>query len=233
MSQTESAERSGSRAGMREETERAILDAAERVFAESGFGGATMQAIADACALPKANLHYYFESKEKLYRRVVERIFTIWLEAAHSFETEAAPDVALRAYIARKMQLSREHRHGSKVWANEVMHGAPIIHDYLETTLRDWTETRIAVIRRWIAEGHIRPLDPRWLLYMIWATTQHYADFAHQIETLNGGALSDRQWQDATETVCGIILRGIGFQVAASDGAMDGAMNGSGNGTGA
>ena len=211
MAQSEGAEKSGTRAEMREETERQILDAAEVVFAEAGFGGATMQAIADACGLPKANLHYYFASKEKLYRQVVERIFMVWLEAADSFETEAAPEVALRRYIARKMQLSREHRYGSKVWASEVMHGAPIINDYLETTLRSWTETRIAVIRRWIDEGHIRPVDPRWLMYMIWATTQHYADFAHQIETLNQGPLSDAQWADATETVCGIILRGIGI----------------------
>lgn len=211
MGQTEGAEKSGTRAEMREETERVILDAAEVVFAESGFGGATMQAIALASGLPKANLHYYFASKEKLYRRVVERIFTIWLEAADSFETSASPEVALRRYITRKMQLSREHRYGSKVWANEVMHGAPIIQDYLETALRRWTETRITVIRGWIAAGHIRAFDPRWLLYMIWATTQHYADFAHQIETLNGGALNDQQWEEATETVCGIILRGIGL----------------------
>lgn len=211
MAQTESAEKSGSRAEMREETERAILDAAEAVFAERGFGGATMQAIADACGLPKANLHYYFASKEKLYRQVVERIFRIWLEAANSFETSASPEVALRRYITRKMDLSRAHRHGSKVWANEVMHGAPIIQDYLESTLRAWTDTRIALIQRWIDDGRIQPVDPRWLMYMIWATTQHYADFAHQIETLNDGPLSDAQWQAATQTVCAIILRGIGL----------------------
>jgi len=209
---TQGAEKTGTRAEMREETERVILEAAERVFAESGFGGATMQAIADASGLPKANLHYYFASKERLYRRVVERIFTIWLEAADSFETSASPEVALRQYITRKMDLSRRYRFGSKVWANEVLHGAPIIQDYLETTLREWTETRIAVIRRWADAGHIRPVDPRWLMYMIWATTQHYADFAHQIETLNAGPLSDQQWDDATDTVCGIILRGIGLE---------------------
>ena len=211
MAQTEGAEKSGTRAEMREETERAILDAAEGIFAEAGFGGATMQAIADSCGLPKANLHYYFASKEKLYRRVVERIFNVWLEAADSFDTEAEPEIALRRYIARKMQLSRDYRYGSKVWANEVMHGAPIIQDYLETTLRTWTETRVAVIRRWVTEGRIRPVEPKWLLYMIWATTQHYADFAHQIETLNQGALDDAQWAEATETVCGILLRGIGI----------------------
>jgi TetR/AcrR family transcriptional regulator len=199
---------------MREETERAILDAAERVFAQAGFGGATMQAIADACGLPKANLHYYFDTKEKLYRRVVERIFTVWLEAAESFETSASPDVALRQYISRKMALSRSPRFGSKVWANEVLHGAPIIQDYLETALRDWTESRAAVIRRWIAAGQIRPVEPRWLLYMIWATTQHYADFAHQIETLNQGPLTDAQWRDATQTVCTIILGGLGLEGA-------------------
>lgn len=222
MGQTEGAEKSGNRAEMREETERMILDAAEAVFAESGFGGATMQAIADASGLPKANLHYYFSSKEKLYRQVVERIFTIWLKAADSFETSASPEVALRSYIARKMQLSRDHRFGSKVWANEVMHGAPIIQDYLEITLRRWTDTRIAVIQGWIDAGDILPINPRWLLYMIWATTQHYADFAHQIETLNDGALQDRQWRDATDTVCGIILRGIGIMPRARDAVDEG-----------
>ena len=213
MDETQSAPKPGSRSESREEIERRILDCAERVFAERGFGGATMQLIADQAELPKANLHYYFESKEKLYRQVVERIFTIWLEAADSFETSASPEVALSRYIARKMELSRTHRYGSKVWANEVMQGAPIIQDYLEVTLRDWTETRIELIERWIAAGLVRPVEPRWLLYMIWATTQHYADFAHQIETLNGGrALSDAQWRAATETVCGIILRGIGLE---------------------
>jgi TetR/AcrR family transcriptional regulator len=91
------------------------------------------------------------------------------------------------------------------------MHGAPVIQDYLETTLRDWTAGRVAVIERWIAEGKMVPVDPRHLLYMLWATTQHYADFGHQIETLNGGkALSDKQWREAKESVKGIILRGIG-----------------------
>lgn len=212
MGEMKNTARPASRSDIREENERLILDCAERVFAERGFGGATMQEIADRAGLPKANLHYYFLSKEALYRRVVERIFTIWLQAANAFETSATPQIALSTYIARKMELSREYRYGSKVWANEVMQGAPIIQDYLEVTLRDWTETRVEVIRSWVAAGQIRPVDPRWLLYMIWATTQHYADFAHQIETLNDGApLSSDQWQDATETVCGIILRGIGL----------------------
>lgn len=196
---------------IREQNERLILQAAEKVFAEAGFGGATMQLIADVAGLPKANLHYYFATKEDLYRRVVQEIFEIWLRAADAMDDAEGPAQGIAAYIDAKMEISRHHPHGSKVWASEVMHGAPVIQDYLETTLRDWTEGRIAVINRWISDGRMAPVDPRHLLYMLWATTQHYADFSHQIETLNGGApLTDRQWAEAKASVKTIILRGIG-----------------------
>lgn len=199
------------RNAIRRENERLILNAAEKVFAEAGFGGATMQLIADMAGLPKANLHYYFATKEELYRRVVETIFEIWLRAAESFDNAPGPVEGIGAYIDAKMDISRRHPFGSKVWASEVMHGAPVIQDYLETTLREWTEGRVRVIRRWIGEGKMAPVDPHHLLYMIWATTQHYADFSHQIETLNGGRPpSAKQWADAKESVKAIILRGIG-----------------------
>lgn len=203
--------RSTRRTDIRQQNERLILDAAERVFAEAGFGGATMQLIADMAGLPKANLHYYFPTKEALYRRVVQNIFEIWLDAASSFDAAAGPVEGIGAYVEAKMDISRRHPHGSKVWAAEVMHGAPVIQDYLETTLRQWTEGRMSVIQRWIDEGKMAPVDPRHLLYLLWATTQHYADFGHQIETLNAGQpLTDRQWREATESVKQIILRGIG-----------------------
>lgn len=201
----------GRRTDIRRENERAILEAAEKVFAEAGFGGATMQLIADMAGLPKANLHYYFATKEDLYRRVVQQIFEIWLDAASSFDNAPGPVEGIGAYIDAKMDISRTHPHGSKVWASEVMHGAPVIQDYLETTLRDWTEGRIAVIQRWIDEGKMQPINPRHLLYMLWATTQHYADFGHQIQTLNDGKpLTDKQWREAKASVRDMVLRGIG-----------------------
>ncbi len=191
--------------------ERVILDAAEKVFAEAGFGGATMQLIADMAGLPKANLHYYFATKEDLYRRVVAQIFEIWLDAAASFDNAPGPVEGIGAYVDAKMDISRRHPHGSKVWASEVMHGAPVIQDYLETTLRDWTNGRIAVIQRWIDEDQMRAVNPRHLLYLLWATTQHYADFGHQIQTLNDGKpLTDGQWQDAKTSVKDMVLRAIG-----------------------
>tara|TARA_B100001093_G_scaffold494250_1_gene537472 strand:+ start:2842 stop:3477 length:636 start_codon:yes stop_codon:yes gene_type:complete len=198
------------KADIRAENERLILEAGERIFAQHGFRGATMQMIADQAGLPKANLHYYFDSKEKLYRCVVEKIFEIWLQAASSFENSDEPKEALKLYIYEKMQISRRHPYGSKVWANEVMQGAPIIQDFLETQLRSWTDGRIESIQAWIAAGKIRSVEPRWVMYMIWATTQHYADFGHQIETLNADApLSEAQWQAASETVFEVIWNGL------------------------
>lgn len=192
------------------EAEKLILSAAEKVFAEAGYGGATMQLIADVAGLPKANLHYYFPTKELLYRQVVQKIFQIWLQAADIFDKADGPEEGIGAYIDAKMEISRRHPEGSKVWASEVMHGAPVIQDYLETTLTEWTNGRIHVIERWISEGRMAPVDPRHLLYMLWATTQHYADFTHQIETLNAGSpLSDAQWEAAKSSVKSIILRGI------------------------
>ena len=204
-------QRPGRRGEIRRENERLILEAAEKVFAEAGYGGATMQLIADMAGLPKANLHYYFATKEDLYRRVVANIFDIWLHAADAMDGAAGPAEGIGAYIDAKMEISRRHPDGSKVWASEVMHGAPVIQDYLETTLMRWTEGRVAVIERWIAEGKMAPVDPRHLLYMLWATTQHYADFGHQIETLNRGRpLSEAQWKAAKSSVKDIILRGVG-----------------------
>ncbi len=196
---------------IRQQNETLILRTAEKVFAEAGFGGATVQLIADMAGLPKANLLYYFASKEDLYRQVVQNIFEIWLDAAQSMDDAPGPIEGIGAYIDAKMEISRRHPDGSKVWASEVMHGAPFIQDYLETTLREWTTGRAALIQRWIDEGKMAPVDPEHLLYMLWATTQHYADFGHQIETLNGGkALSDAQWRAAKQSVKTMILRGIG-----------------------
>ena len=207
--------RSMSKKDRRLESERTIMVAAEKVFAEAGFGGATMQLIADVAGLPKANLHYYFPTKEALYRRVVQDIFQVWLKAADIFDQASGPVEGIGAYIDAKMEISRHHSAGSKAWASEVMHGAPVIQDYLETTLEQWTNGRIAVIQRWIDRGLMAPIDPRHLLYMVWATTQHYADFGHQIETLNNSdPLTDAQWQAATDSVKTIILNGIGAKSA-------------------
>lgn len=195
---------------IREGNERTILAAAEAVFAEQGFGGATMAAIAARAGVPKPNVHYYFPTKAKLYRAVVEQVLTAWLDAARSFDTSADPADALTAYIEAKMDLAREMPLSSRIWASEIMRGAPVIQDFLDTTLTQWVRSRERVVRKWIADGKIKPIEPKILFYMIWATTQHYANAAHEIESLERGRpLDDETFERAKRQVVGTILGGV------------------------
>ncbi len=196
--------------------ERLILQVAEEIFAERGFQGATMTEIGLRAGLPKANVHYYFSSKKKLYQRVIDDVFSTWLDAAHKFEDYDDPRQALTAYISAKMDLSRSRPNGSKVWANEIIHGAPMIQRDLETRLREWCLSREALIQQWIEQGKMRPTNPRYLLYMIWASTQHYADFNTQIAALNNGQpLTDKDFEEAKKTVIDIILNGLLYEAKA------------------
>ena len=193
--------------------EELILRIAEEVFANQGFQGATMTEIGKRAGLPKANIHYYFSSKAKLYQRVIDDVFTVWLKAADKFDDHDDPRLALTAYINAKMELARSRPNGSKVWANEIIHGAPMIRDYLETHLLEWCVSREARIQVWIDRGLMRPVKPRYLLYMIWASTQHYADFDTQINILNNGEpLSDEAFEEAKQTLIDVILNGLLYE---------------------
>jgi TetR/AcrR family transcriptional regulator len=195
---------------IREGNERAILAAAEAVFAEHGFGGATMAAIAARAGVPKPNVHYYFPTKEKLYRAVIEQVLTAWLDAANSFDTSDDPAEALTTYIGAKMDLAREMPLSSQIWASEIMRGAPVIQDFLDTALTQWVRSREWVVRKWIAAGRLRPIEPKFLFYMIWATTQHYANAAHEIATLeHGRPLDDDAFERAKRQVVETILCGV------------------------
>ena len=196
---------------VRATNERAILAAAEEVFAEAGYGGATTAAIAARAGVAKANLHYYFATKDTLYRAVIEQVLTAWLDAAASFDIADNPAEALALYIGAKMDLARTMPLGSRIWASEIMRGAPVIQDFLETTLAQWIESRGKVIRRWIADGKIRPVEPKYLFYMIWATTQHYANAAHEIAALeNRQPLDDDKFEAAKNQVIETIVLGLG-----------------------
>lgn len=192
--------------------EAAIITAAERVFAGAGFGGATMAAIAMAAGLPKPNLHYYFGSKKALYRAVLERTLREWLEPADSIVADAEPRAALERYIREKMRQSFARPYASRVWANELLHGAPELHGTLVRTLRPLMRRKAAVIDHWIAAGRMASLDSTHLFFTIWAATQTYADFEVQICAVLGRASLDAEAQArATQHVVSLILRGCGL----------------------
>jgi len=198
--------------GIRLKNTEKILLAAEQVFAERGFAGTSMQEIAQLVDLPKSNLHYYFNTKEDLYRAVLSNLLEVWKQDALCFELYDDPRVVLTTYIRAKMNRSRTRPHGSKVWASEIIQNAPILGEQLREGLYEWAKLKQAKISEWVESKRILPVEPDYLLYMIWASTQHYADFNHQIALLNDGQpLSDRQFEHAVQTVTSVVLRGIGL----------------------
>ncbi|GBH26932.1 TetR/AcrR family transcriptional regulator [Burkholderia vietnamiensis] len=199
------------KAHIRASNEAHLLACAEAVFAERGLDGASTAMIAERAGLPKANLHYYFPTKLALYRRVLDDLFEDWHRAAGSFEAGDDPVEAIGGYVRAKMDLSRRRPLGSKVWANEIIHGAAHMQDILSARVKPWFETRVKVIEGWIARGLLAPIDAPALLYLIWATTQHYADFDAQIRALSGKrAFTQKAFAERTEQVVQPVIRACG-----------------------
>jgi TetR/AcrR family transcriptional regulator len=173
-----------------------------------------MAAIAEAAGLPKANLHYYFGSKQALYSAVLARTLSDWLQPTHGIVPEADPRTAIERYIRDKMALSAQRPHASKVFANELLHGAPVLKTLLTTELHDLVQAKAAVIQGWIAAGRMAPVDPVHLFFTIWAATQTYADFDVQVcAVLGRPELGDADQARATEHVVTLLLRGCGLHL--------------------
>ena len=197
---------------IRQNNELLILAAAEKVFARAGFGGATMAAIAEASGLPKANVHYYFGSKEVLYRAVLANILSDWLAPTACITHDACPAEAIEQYIRAKMSLARLRPDGSKVFADELLHGAPVVKALLETDLRDLVISKAAVIKGWVNAGQMANVNGTHLFFTIWAATQTYADFDVQVSAVLGRSkLTAKDHDEATEHVVSLILRGCGL----------------------
>lgn len=158
-----------------------ILQAAEEEFALHGLKGARMQSIANRANLPKANIHYYFKTKTSLYLAVLDNIMETWNNFFDEATIEDEPAAALDTFIRQKVRLSFEQPNASRLFASEMLQGAPYLSDYLAQVLRPWVNDRAKIIQGWIDAGKMPATDPVLLIFMIWATTQHYADFQVQV----------------------------------------------------
>ncbi|PTX01802.1 TetR family transcriptional regulator C-terminal domain-containing protein [Pararhodobacter aggregans] len=167
---------------------RKILDAALDVFSAQGFRGATLDQIAGVAGLSKPNLLYYFDSKEAMHRALLDDLLDVWLEPLRALNPDGNGKAEILAYMRRKLQMSREFPRESRLFANEVLQGAPRLGDQIGGDLKKLVDESAALIRRWIAAGQLAPVDPYHLIFSIWALTQHYADFDAQIRMIRDGA---------------------------------------------
>jgi TetR/AcrR family transcriptional regulator len=169
----------------------AILDAALDVFSRHGYRGATLDQIAEAAGLSKPNVLYYFDGKEAIHRELLEGLLGTWLAPLRAIDPEGEPADEIRAYVAEKLRMSRDYPRESRLFANEILQGAPRIGEVLRSELKALVDEKAAVIRGWAETGRIAPVDPHHLIFSIWATTQHYADFAAQIGMVLGDETAD------------------------------------------
>lgn len=192
---------------------RNILSAAEKAFATHGFKGTSVQQIADEAGLPKTNILYYFKSKQGLYVALLQDIMALWNSRFDMVTSKDDPAISLADYIAEKMTMSRTHPLASKIFAMEVLNGAPYLTKFFRNEHVAWMNSRVAIIESWITQGKMQAVDPSYLLFHIWACTQHYADFSAQISSLRGKTMKRADFDDATRELVRLVLTGCGLAV--------------------
>jgi len=188
----------------------AIFAAALETFSQFGIHGTRLEQVAELAGVSKTNLLYYFPSKEALYVAVLQQILDIWLAPLKAFREELTPLVAIQQYIRLKLEVSRDYPQASRLFCLEMLQGAPLLKTVLSGDMKSLVDEKSAIIAGWVATGKLAPVDPHHLIFMIWAATQHYADFSAQVEAVTGKSLKDDDFFHSTvDNVQRMIIEGI------------------------
>lgn len=187
-----------------------ILEAALDVFSTHGFRGATIDQIAEAADMSKPNLLYYFRSKEAIHQELIQRLLDDWLQPLRDLDPAGDPLAELRAYIRRKIEMSRDFPREGRLFTNEILQGAPHTLGMLQDVLKPLVDEKVQVIESWMIAGHIVRTDPYHLIFSLWATTQHYADFDVQVRAVLGPERDgDGRFEDAARFLEQLYLNGL------------------------
>ena len=181
------------------------MDAGLAVFSQYGFRGSTLDQVAKVAGLSKPNILYYFESKDAIYTALLTKLLENWLEPLRAVRADGDPIQELLDYAIRKLDMSQNYPSESRLFANEIIQGAPQIGDVLRSDLRALVDEMAVVINGWAAAGQIKPVDPYHLIFSIWSVTQHYADFEVQIQAI----LGDTDPFDGARAHLETLLRGM------------------------
>jgi TetR/AcrR family transcriptional regulator len=178
------ADRKAPRTRIQAKNHETILAAALDVFAAQGFRGATLDQIAEVAGLSKPNLLYYFASKEAIYTTLLSRLLDTWLDPLRAMKADGEPVEELIGYVRRKLDLARDYPRESRLFAREMLQGAPRMKAVIEGDLADLVADKARVLTGWMDQGRIARLHPWHLIFSIWALTQHYADFDVQVRAV-------------------------------------------------
>ncbi|WP_378948294.1 TetR/AcrR family transcriptional regulator [Paracoccus sp. R86501] len=163
-----------------------IMDGALNVFSANGFRGATIDQIARSAGLSKPNVLYYFASKDDIHKTLLTELLDMWLAPMQQIDPAGDPLSEVLEYVAAKMRMSRDYPRESRLFAYEILQGAPHLTQILGGGLREIVNRTVTVLQGWMDEGRLAQSDPRHLIFSIWSMTQHYADFEIQVRAVLG-----------------------------------------------
>ena len=188
-----------------------LLNAALDVFSVYGFSGASLDEIAQLANMHKSNIFYYYENKESLYVEVLTTVMQKWLAPLQILEVELEPTEALTHYLMQKIEISKDQPKASRLFALEIIQGAPHILPILKGPLKKLFKRKTKVIETWQEQGKLsKEIDAELLIINIWAITQNYADFSTQMEMVTGKTLRNRSmFQRTVEHTVHMMLYGV------------------------
>lgn len=198
---------------IRQKKKAIIFNAAKKEFVTHGFKGASIKRIAERANIARANIHYYFQDKTDLYQQLLSNIIAVWNNDYDTLTADNEPKQVLSAYIRAKVMHSKNDPDASRIFASELIHGAPVLAEYLNSDFKIWLQSKVNVIESWIEQGLIDNVNPHHLLFMIWSSTQHYADFNVQVvAALGKESMDDEDFEAVVASLTQIILKGCGIQ---------------------
>lgn len=198
----------------REKNQKLILAASEKLFSQLGYDGASMGMIAKEAGVPKANVHYYFNNKETLYETVLDHIVCSWNLGLENVSVDDDPAIILYKYIQDKVKFSLEKPMQSRLFAVEMIRGAPYLQEYIRKNSRPWLREKHTLFQAWMDAGKMDQVDPNHLLFAIWSTTQYYADFETEaLLLLNKHEYEENDIKAITQSITQIILKGVGLSI--------------------
>ncbi|MEE4187148.1 MAG: TetR family transcriptional regulator C-terminal domain-containing protein [Roseobacter sp.] len=186
-----------------------ILRAALDVFSVDGLRGATLEKIAVAAGMSKPNVVYYFGSKDAIYTELLESLLETWLSPLRDLSGDGDPLAEILTYVRRKLRMSRQMPRESRLFATEILHGAPRTADMLSGELRALVDEKAALITGWSAAGKLARVDPHHLIFSIWAMTQHYADFDVQVRAVLGAPDPEALFDEADAFLTDFFVRAL------------------------
>lgn len=142
-----------------------ILEAARKEFAERGFSGARMEAIARGAAINKAMLFYYFSSKENLYQTILNEVMSEFFTQIGAFiKPELTPALFMEKFPELYIRLIARHPYFVRIVAFDLIHNPENICAFMAAIIEEKTAFKphplFELIRRWHGQGRISEPDP-------------------------------------------------------------------------